>query len=362
MLADGRRFLAAFGDHELALRSEAQGAGEFAHVGRLREGVGEEVMDVRLAVAVRIAEAPDAVAVEDEDLVVSDGAGHRLVQAGGEASPGHVRRADLQAAGQPDVAVEGDDDRGAVLAELDVARTDGAFPGILDRQADMIDGEGLGAFGHAHLGLHLRVPAAGRRTARDGLCGHGGGGMLVAERDAEGGRRAIGRHLHHEEVVVRHEFGRTGDGDPGLQFLRRALAAGADHEQKVLRMGGDGEVTFDDDVSVALGGFPEFADDGVGDAIIQHDVGADEFDGLEAAEGFRQRSAAHFVRRRSGRAGVGQVDLGAGLPSGDDRMAEPELAFRLRRGELTAERLAARVVVRAGREGLVADALAAPDR
>ena len=55
MLADGRRLLAALGDDELALRTEAQGAGEFAHVSRLREGVGEEVMDVGLAVAVRIA-------------------------------------------------------------------------------------------------------------------------------------------------------------------------------------------------------------------------------------------------------------------------------------------------------------------
>ena len=244
-------------------------------------------MDVGLAVAVRIAEAPDAVAVEDEDLVVAEGAGHRLMQAGGEAAPGDVGRADLQAAGQPDVAVQRDDDRGAILAELDVARADSAFPGIIDGQADMIDGVGLGAFGHAHLGLHLGLPAAGRRTGRDGLRGYRRRGVFVAERDAEGGGRGVGRHLHHEEIIVAGEFSRSGDGDAGLEFLRRALATRADDEQKVLRVGGDGEVAFDDDVTVAFAGFPEFADGGVGDAIGQDDVLTDEFDGLEATEGFR---------------------------------------------------------------------------
>ena len=209
------------------------------------------------------------------------------MQAGGEASPGDVGRADLQAACQPDIAVEGDDHGRAVLAELDVARADGALPRIVERQADMIDGEGFGAFGHAHLGLHLRVPAAGRRTGRDGLRGHAGGGMLVAERDAEGCWRGVGRHLHHEEVIVGGEFGRSGDGDAGLEFLRRTLATRADDEQQFLGVGRDGEVTFDDDAAVALGGFPEFADAGVGDAIVQHHVRPDEFDRLKATEGFR---------------------------------------------------------------------------
>ena len=127
-------------------------------------------------------------------------------------------------------------------------------------------------------------------------------------------------------------------------------------------MGGDGEVAFDDDVAVALAGFPEFADGGVGDAIGQDDVRADEFDGLETTEGFRQRSSADFLGRRSRRARIGQVDLRPGLPTGNDRMAEPEFALRLRGRELTAERLTARVMVGAGREGFVADAFAAPDR
>ena len=362
VLADGRRFLTALGDDEFTFRSEAEGAGEFTHVGRLREGVGEEVMDVGLAVAVRIAEAPDAVAVEDEDLVVAEGAGHRLMQAGGEAAPGDVGRADLQAAGQPDIAVERDDDRGAVLAELDVARADSAFPGIVDRQGDMIDGVGFGASGHVNFGLHLGLPATGRGTGRDGPRGHRGRGVLVGERDAEGGGRGVGRHLHHEEIIVGGEFSRAGDGDAGLEFLRRALAARADDEQEVLGVGRDGEVAFDDDVAGALAGFPEFADGGVGDAIGQDDVLADEFDGLESPERRRDRTAADFRGRRGGRARVGAVDRGAELPTGDDGVAEPELAFGLRRGELAAERLAAGVVIGTRREGLIADALAAPDR
>jgi hypothetical protein len=87
VLADRRRFLAALGDHELAARGEAHGAREFAIVGGLRKRVREELVDVGLAVAVRVAQAPDAVAVEDVELVVADRERHRFVQAGGEALP-----------------------------------------------------------------------------------------------------------------------------------------------------------------------------------------------------------------------------------------------------------------------------------
>ena len=71
VLADRRRFLAALGDDELAARREAQRARELAVVGGLRERVREELVDVGLAVAVGVAQAPDAVAVEDVDLLVA---------------------------------------------------------------------------------------------------------------------------------------------------------------------------------------------------------------------------------------------------------------------------------------------------
>ena len=87
VLADGRRFLTALGDDELAARREAHGAREFAVVGGLREGVREELVDVGLAVAVGVAQAPDAVAVEDVDLLVFDRERQRLVQARRESLP-----------------------------------------------------------------------------------------------------------------------------------------------------------------------------------------------------------------------------------------------------------------------------------
>ncbi len=87
VLADRRRFLSALGDDELAARREPQRARELALVGGLREGVREELVDVGLAVAVGVAQAPDAVAVEDVDLLVADRERHRFVQAGGEALP-----------------------------------------------------------------------------------------------------------------------------------------------------------------------------------------------------------------------------------------------------------------------------------
>ena len=185
--------------------------------------------------------------------------------------------------------------------------------------------------------------------------------MFIAERDTDRGRRGGGRDFHHEEVVVRDEFGRAADRNAGLEFLGRALVAGADDEEQVLRMGRDGEMAFDDDLAVMFGSLPELADSRIGDAIGEDDILSDEFDGLELAERRRDRTAADFLRRRGGRARVGAIDRGAELPAGDDGVAEPEFAFGLRRGELAAECLAAGVVIGAGCEGFVAHAFTTPD-
>ena len=123
----------------------------------------------------------------------------------------------------------------------------------------------------------------------------------------------------------------------------------------------DGEVALDDDESVALGGLPEFTHGGIGDAVGEHDVLADEFDGLESSERDRYRPAADFFGRWRRRARVGRIDLRAELPARGDRVAEPKFAFGLRGRELASQRLAARVVVGARSERLVADAFAAPD-
>ena len=87
VLADRRRLLSAFRDDELAAGREPERAGELAHVGGLCERVGEQLVHVGLAVAVRVAQPPDAVAVEDVNLLVANRERHRLVQAGGEAFP-----------------------------------------------------------------------------------------------------------------------------------------------------------------------------------------------------------------------------------------------------------------------------------
>ena len=63
------------------------------------------------------------------------------------------------------------------------------------------------------------------------------------------------------------EFGWAADGDPGLEFLGRALMAGPDDEEEVLRVGGEGEVAFDHDLAVVLRGLPEFADRSIGDPV-----------------------------------------------------------------------------------------------
>jgi hypothetical protein len=80
VLADGRRLLAAFGDHELSAGPQSQRARELAIVRRLREGVREHFMEIRFAVAIRVGEPPDAVAIEDVDLLVADRERQGLVQ------------------------------------------------------------------------------------------------------------------------------------------------------------------------------------------------------------------------------------------------------------------------------------------
>ena len=72
MLADRRRFLSTLGDDELSARRQPQRAREFAVVRGLREGVREELVAIGFAVAIRIDEPPDAVAIEDVDLLVAN--------------------------------------------------------------------------------------------------------------------------------------------------------------------------------------------------------------------------------------------------------------------------------------------------
>ena len=87
MLAERGRFLPAFGDDELAAGREPDRARELAHVGGLRERVREQLVHVGFAIAVGVAQPPDAVAIEDVDLLVSDRQRQRLMQTGRESFP-----------------------------------------------------------------------------------------------------------------------------------------------------------------------------------------------------------------------------------------------------------------------------------
>ena len=174
-----RRLLAALGDDELAAGREPQGAGELAHVGGLREGVGEQLVDVGLAVAVRVAQTPDAVAVEDVDLLVANRERQRLVQAGGEAPPADRPGRFVQAADEPDVAVERHAHAGAVREELDVAEAHVAAPRIVERQRDVVHDVGV-------LRRRARDPAGRPPAASDA---RGSVGRNRARRDGRRRRR-----------------------------------------------------------------------------------------------------------------------------------------------------------------------------
>jgi hypothetical protein len=61
-----RAFLAAFGDVQLALRSQLHRIRKLPRLRRLREEVAEHLIAVAFLVAIRVHQLPDAVAVEDE--------------------------------------------------------------------------------------------------------------------------------------------------------------------------------------------------------------------------------------------------------------------------------------------------------
>src|SRR5262245_53444997 len=96
-------------------------------------------MPVRLAVAIRVPQAPDAVAIEDKHFVVADGERQRFVQSGSEPLPAHdtVRR--RQPANKPDVTIEGHPDASAVGQELEITQPDVSPPRIIEGQRNVVD-------------------------------------------------------------------------------------------------------------------------------------------------------------------------------------------------------------------------------
>ena len=100
-------------------------------------------MRLGLARVFRIAQTPDAVAIEDKNLTVADRERHRLVQAGGKAAPAHRAARFVQSADHPHVAVHRHADARAVRQELDVAEAHIATPWVFERQCDVVHHVGV---------------------------------------------------------------------------------------------------------------------------------------------------------------------------------------------------------------------------
>src|SRR5690606_37324474 len=123
--------LSALPDDEGTVRQDAQAGGELAGFRRLREGAGEQLVLIGLAVAVGVDDAPDAIPIVNEDFAAADAEAERFVEAGGEPAPSHVLEIAFEAGCEPDVAVERHQRRAAIREKADIREAYVAPPGIV---------------------------------------------------------------------------------------------------------------------------------------------------------------------------------------------------------------------------------------
>ena len=114
-LADG----AGLDEVEVACGVSLQVEDELMEVLRGLQFEVEHIVAVRLTVAVRVAELPEAVAAGDQDLAVHDLEAERMIEAGGEATPGDLGESVVDARGHEDVAVESGDHRATIRQEVE---------------------------------------------------------------------------------------------------------------------------------------------------------------------------------------------------------------------------------------------------
>ena len=141
-------------------------------------------MPVGLAVAIGVVQRDDAVAVENEDPAIADREILRLVKSGGEAAPlGSV--VSFESHRDPDIAVEGDEGGAAVGEEFEIGDADVAFPGIRDRQGQVVEDPG-GVFGGEDGGSRFDGlgPACSGSGLREGLAFFNCDPAVVGESDA----------------------------------------------------------------------------------------------------------------------------------------------------------------------------------
>src|SRR5262245_13031618 len=128
MLAEGGKLDTGFSDDKRTIRRSLDGVGVFACLGGLSEIIREKLMHVGFAVAVGIAQPPDAVAIEDEQVVSSHAKAERFVQSRGKAPPRNFVQLAAQSREHPDVAVKRDRRRAAIAKKCKVGKPHVAFP------------------------------------------------------------------------------------------------------------------------------------------------------------------------------------------------------------------------------------------
>src|SRR5437773_6583236 len=113
MFADGRELDAALGDDERPVGRGPYPVCEFAGLGSLCESIRKKFMCVGLAIAVDVAQSPDAVAIEHEQIISANTEAKWFVQSRCKPPPRYLAQLAAQPGDQPHVPIKRDRRRAA---------------------------------------------------------------------------------------------------------------------------------------------------------------------------------------------------------------------------------------------------------
>ena len=130
-------------DVEVTGRVGLQVEGEFVEALGDHEVEVESLVSVALAVAVGVAQLPDAIAAGDIDLAVHDLESERVIEPGGKATPGNLLELIVDTRSDKHIAVEGADHRTTVGQEIESRCEHRGLPRIDHGQFDVVDDIGL---------------------------------------------------------------------------------------------------------------------------------------------------------------------------------------------------------------------------
>ncbi len=336
-------------------------------VGRLRERVREQLVDVRFAVAVGVAQPPDAVAIEDEDLLVADGEAQRFVEARREPPPAAPRRRFSPRATQTSPS--------SVTTTPVPSLRNWMSPGRTLRRQGFAAGSAMSSTTNASVAVERVIAVA---TS----CGQRGVGSAVRT-------AAIG---NRRRVPGRRPSSRTGGWCRGARRLLSAItvsdpivtdssvAAFSLPSQTATVVFGDFAPSISHNVpgdgptsnwrTIALGEGAPAVDRRIHSRtsappadVLEHDAAVDQAHGFEAAHRLGQRTAADLLACvGAGSRGSSGDGSRAGLPSGIDPVGDPHGPVRLGQRGLPALRFAIGHLIRARRERARRDAVTFPDR